>query len=107
MGGLVLGAFWTPPFEYEVGETRMDLGDVLLGYTDGLIETRNGEGREYGVEALRRLAWSNRDRSAKEMCDTIMADVAAFGGAGRQNDDRTIIAIKKDPAKEAGEANLD
>lgn len=36
-----------------------------------------------------------------------MADVGAFGGAGRQNDDRTIIAIKKDPAKEVGEANLD
>lgn len=107
VGGLVLGAFWTPPIEYEVGETRMDLGDVLLGYTDGLIETRNGQGREYGVEALRRLAWSNRDRSAKEMCDTVMADVAAFGGAGRQNDDRTIIAIKKDPSKSFVKANLD
>ena len=107
VGGLVLGAFWAPPIEYRVGETRMELDDVLLGYTDGIIETRNGEGREYGFEALRKLAWANRHRSAKEICDTIMADVAAFDGADRQYDDRTIIAIKKDPSKGFAEANLD
>ncbi len=107
VGGLVLGAFWAPPIEYRVGETRMELDDVLLGYTDGIIETRNREGREYGFEALRKLAWANRHRSAKEICDTIMADVAAFDGADRQYDDRTIIAIKKDPSKGFAEANLD
>ena len=95
VGGLVLGAFWTPPIEYRIGETRMEMGDVLVGYTDGLIETRNGEGREYGVEALRRLVRSNRDRAAKEICDTIMADVAVFGGAGRQNDDRTLLLVRR------------
>ena len=107
VGGLVLGAFWTPPVEYQVGETRMDPGDVLLCYTDGIIETRNEEGREYGVEALRDLAWATRDRSAKEICDGVMTEVAAFDGSGRQNDDRTIIAIKKDPSKRFVEANLD
>ena len=107
VGGLVLGAFWTPPIEYQVGETRMDLGDLLLCYTDGIIETRDEAGREYGFEAMRELAWANRDRSAKEICDAILADVAEFGGAGRQNDDRTIIAIRKDPTKAVGEGNLD
>lgn len=107
VGGLVLGAFWTPPIEYQIGETRMDRGDVLLGYTDGIIETRNDEGTEYGFDTLRELAWANRHRSAKEICDAVMADVADFGGEGRQNDDRTIIAIKKDPNKGFVEANLD
>jgi len=107
VGGLVLGAFWTPPIEYQIGETRMDPGDVLLCYTDGIIETRNDEGTEYGFDALRELAWANRRRSAKEICDAVMADVADFGSEGRQNDDRTIIAIKKDPSKGFATANLD
>ena len=67
-GGFVLGAFRYPPVDHEVGEVHMEVDDVLLCYTDGIIETENLQGQDYGSERLRelvgRVRGGRRERSS-------------------------------------------
>ena len=98
VGGLVLGAFRSPALEYQVGEIRLSQGDVLVGYTDGIIESLDLEGREYGVETLKKLVWDYRSQTSREIFQAIMTDIELYSGSTGQSDDRTVIVIKKENA---------
>lgn len=94
-GGLVLGAFRTPPVDFQVGEAHMDVGDVLLGYTDGIIESMGPEGQEYEAERLRELVHGCRNQSSRAIFDAIITDIEGFSKDVRQADDRTVIVIRR------------
>ncbi len=69
--------------------------DVFLLYTDGIAETMNSRRELYGNERLaQRFLDSARDRSAKEIRDTLLGDVWNFKGDGEQTDDITIVVVK-------------
>ena len=94
-GGIVLGAFRYPPVDHEVGEVHMEVDDVLLCYTDGIIEAENLQGQDYGSERLRELVGRVRGRTSREIFDTIVRDLGEFSEGVRQADDRTVIVIKR------------
>ena len=87
----VMGLFedWDCPFE----ERELFPGDTLLLYTDGVTESSNALGEEFGeqrlVEALRRY----RELSPYRLIDSIVEEVRRFG-PGEQQDDVTIIAAQ-------------
>ncbi len=100
-GGPVLGAFRElPGFSgYEVGETRLDPGDRLVCYTDGVIEAANHKGEEYGLKRLEKLVLSRRALSSRQLFSAIMGDTEKFAGDLMPNDDRTLIIIAKPDEK--------
>lgn len=74
---------------------RMDSGDILLLYTDGVVECENLEGDEFGLERLRRLLVENHEKSSQELVNAIVSDLSRFSDGAAQSDDITLIAIEK------------
>ncbi|HRQ89104.1 MAG TPA: SpoIIE family protein phosphatase [Bacteroidia bacterium] len=95
--GLAAGIDEGPVFKRSVKDYRfkMDSGDVLLLYTDGLIECANREADEFGLDRLKELVAEHRHGSAQELVDAIVGALARFSEGASQTDDITLIAIKK------------
>jgi serine phosphatase RsbU (regulator of sigma subunit) len=74
-------------------------GDVLALVTDGFVEwARPGpEGRRefFGLPRLREALRRHSNLPAREMIEAVAADVAAFAGAARQQDDLTMVVIRR------------
>jgi len=94
-GGTVLGPI--PTASYEAGEARMEPGDTLVLFTDGIVEREDASGEFYGLERLRRLLPGLRDRSAKRTAAAILDDVNAFAAGKPAQDDMTLLVVRKLP----------
>ncbi len=69
-------------------------GDVIVFVSDGILDAENEREEMYGEERLAALPCAQRDRSAQEIADAILADVTRFQGAQDRFDDETIIVLK-------------
>ena len=88
--GPVLGP--TPDATYTRGFAKLDPGDLLCLYSDGIVEAVDGKDREFGLDRLQRIVRANRDRTAQEIGGEVLARVAKWG-SGVQ-DDRTVVIVK-------------
>ena len=95
VGGPVLGAFRDLPVPHEVGEVRMEQEDILVCCTDGILETTNLQGEEYGRQRLIAVTQENRQHKARDLFDIIMKDVRKFSQDQDLVDDQTLVVIKK------------
>ncbi|HEX8353112.1 MAG TPA: SpoIIE family protein phosphatase, partial [Pyrinomonadaceae bacterium] len=75
-GGLPLGIL--PDFDYREGRTQLRPGDVLIAYSDGVTETQNPAGDEFGTLRLQEVIGQNLNRSAAALRDKIEAALSAF-----------------------------
>jgi sigma-B regulation protein RsbU (phosphoserine phosphatase) len=92
-GGLVLGPL--ADASYERGFVLVEPGDLLVLYTDGIIEARSRGGRdEYGVDRLVEVVRRYRLKSAPEIMDAVFADVKRFSDGGLASDDRTLVVVR-------------
>ncbi len=87
--GIYLGA------EYSIRKYRLEAGDVLFLYTDGLSETRNAAGEEYGEQRLSALLEKIGCLSTKEIIKRVLEEVTAFRAAEQKTDDLTIMAVRR------------
>ena len=91
----------TPPLgvvpELEAGEARVQLhsGDMLIMVSDGIIESRDARGNEYGLSRLSRRIRTARG-SADDVVKAILADIDSHAGDQSQGDDMTIVAMAID-----------
>lgn len=78
-------------------EGRLDLGagDLLVIYSDGLVEARDVSDREFGVERLQTLVATLRDRPPAEAGRVILEEVDRFLGEERPQDDLSIILLQR------------
>lgn len=95
-GGPVLGPL--PDATYERGFVIMKPGDMLVFYTDGIIEApgRDENGRmmgEYSLERLLEVAREHQGETAREVVDAIFASVESHGSSCPQEDDRTVMVV--------------
>ena len=90
--GLPLGMFC----EGEFAGTRLRLedGDTLFLYTDGLSEAR-GTVEEYGVDRIAHLVRQQATRAPSELIAACLNDLRAFASAGPRLDDLTLLAIRR------------
>jgi sigma-B regulation protein RsbU (phosphoserine phosphatase) len=84
----VLGIF--PEWQRIVEETLLDEGDLLVAFTNGVIEAANQEGEEFGDERLIDALRSHRSQSTREIADCVAQRALEFGGQD-QADDLTMI----------------
>ena len=75
-------------------EVNLVQGTLLAAYTDGVSEGLNESGEEFGEERLSQLIDGCRDRSAAELCATVLDAVRTFRGARQDQDDVTVMVIK-------------
>ncbi|MEW6651381.1 MAG: SpoIIE family protein phosphatase [Chloroflexota bacterium] len=74
---------------------RMNPGDVLLLYTDGITEAQNERGEFFGEERLLDVALSHSHLSAAEIHRAILDHVHRFAGAARRSDDIALIVVRR------------
>lgn len=82
-----------PPEATEEREVRLDPGDVLVLYTDGVIEAADASGEHYGPERLARIIEANGHLAAIRLRDVVLDDVRRFMHA--QHDDLTILVARQ------------
>lgn len=92
--GLPLGIF--PEKGYEEGETRLESGEVLVLFTDGVTERTNREDHEFGEARLRDAVQSARGLSAQEILGTLQTAVKDFAGQTMLQDDMTLVVLKRE-----------
>lgn len=73
----------------------LERNDCLVLYTDGVTETLNVEGDEFGVDRMMQSVRASANDGARAIVKRIIEDVREFTGAVPQNDDMTLIAIRK------------
>ncbi len=92
-GGTVLGLF--KDSEYQDSEIQLTPGDVLVAFTDGLIEARNPlNNEEYGEKNLIQCIIDNGDRTATEIENVILESVREWTLNSEQEDDLTLVIFK-------------
>jgi sigma-B regulation protein RsbU (phosphoserine phosphatase) len=89
-GGIVLGAF--PNQSFAMGSVRLQSGDRLVLYTDGVTEAANGDDEEFGDARLIQVLTENRAASAQHLQKQILASAGEFC-ANRWHDDATLLIL--------------
>ena len=93
-GGLVLGIFDT--VGYEGGRVEMHPGDTLVIYSDGVTETWDPDGEEFGEESLIPLVVRSRTLDAESLQNAILREIERFEAGARATDDRTIVVLRRE-----------
>lgn len=88
--GLPLGLFTHST--YEVGALCLHPGDTVIAYTDGVIETLNPSGHEWGVDGFKKAASEGKAQHPDELVDAIFTSLDRFSCA-RQTDDATVLVL--------------
>jgi serine phosphatase RsbU (regulator of sigma subunit) len=85
---MVLGLF--KDWECSVAECKLAPGDILALYTDGITESLNGRGEEFGEERLIQVLQRHRGLGPQALLDSIVGEVRRFS-PHEQHDDITLI----------------
>lgn len=86
------------PFVREVYHsdfTILKRGDIMVLYTDGIVEASNERGEMYGEGRLIHTLRQHRRRTPKELCALLLEDVQVFSRMTEYSDDKTIVVIKR------------
>ncbi len=94
--GMGLGIMRNASFSDYVKPTKIKYQhkDVILLYTDGILEARNPEGEQYGYENLMAVLSENADNAPSHITMRLRQDLKAFGKGNNPDDDYTALVIK-------------
>lgn len=93
IGGIPVGI--SDAIGYDEGTVRFDLGDVLLIFSDGISESVNERGEEFGVTRLVEVVTRYRHLRPAELRDRIEEALSQFVGKARPADDMTLVIVKR------------
>ncbi|MFC2133479.1 PP2C family protein-serine/threonine phosphatase [Bacteroidota bacterium] len=74
---------------------KLNIGDVVVLYTDGFTEAMNEKLEQYGEDKLTELIQNNRDKKSSDLLDIIFKDARRHMDNYPQHDDMTIVIIKR------------
>jgi len=90
--GMPLGL--EPRSEYEVTTTELDVGDVLVFYTDGVIEAFGPQKNPYGIDRLTEQIRKHGRRDVPDILKAIEEDLSTYCCATCPADDVALLAVK-------------
>jgi len=91
--GTVVGAF--PFSRYEEQNVELVSGDLLVAYTDGIVEPENEYGEMFGEERLLELLAKLNRRSSDEIIAEVMETVRRWTGSPELQDDMTLLLVRR------------
>lgn len=92
--GRFLGLWPDPPPVFEERQVALHHGDVLVLYSDGVTDMRNGDGELFGRESVGKLVSALRTYNAVRLAQSIYQVVRQHRGPGESFDDFTLLVIK-------------
>ncbi|HTY37195.1 MAG TPA: PP2C family protein-serine/threonine phosphatase [Bacteroidota bacterium] len=94
--GLGLGLTHDRIFEESTQELTISLrsGDICIFYTDGLSESRNAEGEEFGYDRIVDVALRDRKSGAESIKNSILQEIRNYTGNSTYADDMTLVVVK-------------
>ena len=92
-GGAPVGLF--ADSEYEEGSVQIETGDLLIAFTDGLIEATNQNGEEWGLQGLLKAAagGAHCSQDPGDLVNLIFNSMDEFA-RGQQTDDATLAVLR-------------
>jgi serine phosphatase RsbU (regulator of sigma subunit) len=93
LSGTLLGVY--PEVDVAATTVRLEPGDMMVLYTDGVTETRGVNGF-YGADRLARVVGSPAPGGAEALAERLLADVVAFQ-RGRPRDDIALLVVEAAP----------
>ena len=92
-GGPLLGA--VPGVAFSNGRALMALGETLVGYSDGVVECRNGSGEDFPAERLAAAARSAGGSSASAILFSVLGATQDFAAAQPRADDVALLVVHR------------
>ncbi len=92
-GGVSLGML--DDIEMKQGTIEMVSGDTIVFMTDGVIETFNKTGEEFGTERLKETIFQHRYKNAPDLAKIVFEKLETFSESEKLADDATCIIVKK------------
>ncbi|HEY9661788.1 MAG TPA: SpoIIE family protein phosphatase, partial [Allocoleopsis sp.] len=82
------------PFIHQL-QIKLNAGDVVVLYTDGITEAINAQKQQYGLDRLRQVIQQHHNQSATEIRHAVIADVQQYIGTQKLRDDLTLVVLKQ------------
>ncbi len=82
------------PFINQV-QIKLDPGDIVVLYTDGITEAINAQRQQYGLERLQQVVQQHLKQPAAEIRQAVIADVQHYIGTQTLRDDLTLVVLKQ------------
>jgi serine phosphatase RsbU (regulator of sigma subunit) len=92
-GGPLLGV--VPAASFARGRVELRADDVLLAYSDGILESRNEADQEFGSERLEAQLRRARTASAEALLFSVLGTVQDFAAANPLADDMSLVAVRR------------
>lgn len=85
-----------PNAKFETDSINFHKGDILVVFSDGIVESANDKYEFYGNERLKKIIMASVNKTPKEITAEILDDVIKFSTSdSRYQDDKTIVVIKR------------
>jgi sigma-B regulation protein RsbU (phosphoserine phosphatase) len=75
-------------------DVKLNPGDLLVLYTDGVTDANSPQGELFGMERLRETVCAAGEQSAQGLCDSVFARLEEFQGGGAQFDDIALLIAR-------------
>jgi sigma-B regulation protein RsbU (phosphoserine phosphatase) len=82
---------------YECGQATLAPGDLLLVFTDGLVEAEDDKEEQYGESRMLTTLNSHVGRTAADVLQGLMTSADRFVGSAPQHDDITCLVLRTVP----------
>ncbi len=92
VGGTVVGLF--DNWDFDAGEVSLRPGDLIVYFTDGVVEAVNREGEQFGTDRLIELVRSNTFLTAEDIHTLVVDQVFDWSNGTEQADDITVLCLK-------------
>ena len=99
-GGPLLGAL--PEASFVCGSVEVSSGDLLLAYSDGVLEARNYADEEFGFDQLEAQLRRGRSGSAEAVLFSMLGTVQDFAGGCPQGDDMSLVIVRRRETRASG-----
>src|SRR4029450_12116401 len=91
--GLPIGMFRDTRFT--INRMRLSPGDTILLYTDGVNETLDAAGTEFGIDRLRKHLAGHHTRRPSELVAGFLSELQQFRDSAPKTDDLTLMAVRR------------
>jgi serine phosphatase RsbU (regulator of sigma subunit) len=91
---IMLGVVGADTFDAAPRQTKLDIGDLVLAYTDGAMEARDGEGRDFTMGRILEVMQAGKPEGASGTVASAVRDAVVRHRRGKPSDDTLIVEVR-------------